>query len=83
MKGSIDVKRIREDTYSLTVDVAFHDGGKATIIAGLQNVDVVLRAVGVPLGARAKALDDVKAHGLGTTGIVQLSGEQLSRLGLL
>jgi hypothetical protein len=83
IEGSIDVTVVGDDTYSLIVAVALGGRGRPTTIAGLRNVDIVLRAVGVPVAARAKALDGVKANGAGSTGVVQLHGEALRRLGLM
>jgi ABC-type taurine transport system ATPase subunit len=48
-----------------------------------QNVDVVFKALGVPKTARAKAIEEVKTRRAGTTGIVQLYGAQLRRVGLM
>jgi hypothetical protein len=55
----------------------------AKTIVGIRNVDVVLKAIGVPKTARARAIEEVKAHRAGSTGIVQLYGDELRRLGLM
>jgi hypothetical protein len=83
MRGSVHIKTIAEEVYSVMVTVAFGAAGKAKTIAGIQNVDVVLRAIGVPMDVRAKALDEVKAGRVGNTGVVQLSGDELRRLGMV
>jgi hypothetical protein len=50
IEGAIDIKTIGDDTYSVMLDVASGGWGSAKTIVGIQNVDVVLKALGVPTG---------------------------------
>jgi len=82
IESSIDIRAIGDDTYSVMLAIA-GDPGSAKTIVGIKNVDVVLKAVGVPKTARVKAIEEVKARRGGSTGIVQLYGDELRRLGLM
>jgi hypothetical protein len=82
IESSIDIRAIGDDTYSVMLAVAGGPGSAKTIV-GIKNVDVVLKAVGVPKTARVKAIEEVKARRAGSTGIVQLYGDELRRLGLM
>jgi hypothetical protein len=83
IEGSIEIRVIGDDTYSVMLAVAAGSPGSAKTIVGIRNVDVVLKAIGVPKTARARAIEEVKAHRAGSTGIVQLYGDELRRLGLM
>jgi hypothetical protein len=83
IEGAIDIQTIGEDTYSVMLAVAFGGSGSAKTIVGIKNVDVLLRAIGVPRTARTKAIEEVKTRRAGSTGIVQLYGDELRRLGLM
>jgi hypothetical protein len=83
IEGSIDIMAIGDDTYSVMLAGAAGGPGSAKTIVGIKNVDVVLRAIGVPKTARARAIAEVKARRVGSTGIVQLYGDELRRLGLM